>query len=82
MEYVGPVKYRSYRKKILKTKNIMMSDFNLSTGLCKHSQHGAYTVASRYNWIRHKGEQVHWFKMIWHEGRIPICAFITWLMTQ
>lgn len=69
-----------YWKKLLKIRDKMVTSFDITNNKWLHSPTRTYTPATGYEWLRDKVPRVYWYKIIWHQNRIPKCAFITWLV--
>ncbi|XP_074297012.1 uncharacterized protein LOC141627683 [Silene latifolia] len=66
-------------KTVCRVRHDFKSGYGAGTWLADKK---GYTVASGYQWIRHKEQKVGWAKLIWKSWALPKHKFLAWLILR
>ncbi|XP_074266158.1 uncharacterized protein LOC141588626 [Silene latifolia] len=75
--YSPPTNSAWYWRKICQFKTNLLNAYQLQ--IWQTQNHQQYTIARDYDYLRVRGAEVSWHKLIWNSWTIPKHAFLDWI---
>ncbi|XP_074291435.1 uncharacterized protein LOC141618228 [Silene latifolia] len=77
IDYSPPPDSSWYWRKICQTKGMFETAYRQQAW--KNQKGLDYTVAKGYDYLRHRGDKVQWFELVWHKWSTPKHSILAWL---